>query len=164
MTLRCSANRAAFCERVPPKCGRTSAHTPAALLHIHQIDINIHEEAGGRFPEDGVLMNGMHGRAGVRVCLSQMRGGRGAATVIKSQPPLRLLPHQPPVAPVNMLRLHACLQFDKDACDACVYLCVCVRTLTNSHGLALIKRSGLAAKLTTRHTNSQPLSLISIRG
>lgn len=103
--LQCSLLVCSFvCSSVHGVYVVTPQPTPCGPLHIHQIGINIHEEAGGHRPKMRVLMNEASVRVGVRarvclsvcVCVSQMQGGQ---TVIKSQPPPHLRPHQPPVEP-----------------------------------------------------------------
>ncbi len=102
-----------------------------------------------------MLMNGASTGAGVCVCARRVTDAGGRA-VIKSQPPSHLRPHQPPVALLPCTLMLTCyatrLPQAVETADVCACVCVCV--LNNGRGLAQIKRSGLVAKLTTRHTNS----------
>lgn len=47
----------------------TPQPTPHGPLHIHQIDINIHEEAGGHHPKMKVLMNEANVHVAVYACV-----------------------------------------------------------------------------------------------
>lgn len=99
--LQCSLIVCSFvCVSVHSVYVVTPQPTPCSPLRIHQIDINIHEEAGGRHPKMRVLMNEANVHVGVYtcVCVCVYFTDAGGQTVIKSQPPPHLHPHQPPVA------------------------------------------------------------------
>lgn len=81
--LQCSLIVCSFvCVSVHSVYVVTPQPTPCSPLRIHQIDINIHEEAGGRHPKMRVLMNeanvhvGVYACVCVYVCISQMQGAK----------------------------------------------------------------------------------------